>query len=432
MMRGQVSRWAWRCLTTAGLLVTGLLFSPTVAVDATSSHKPLQSWTVSRIGAAPGTNGSSLSGVSCVGVANCYAVGSDYSGPVVLAVPGSLNESLMQHPVVAHFNGKSWSQISIPLAGALLGIDCLSDVFCVAVGGIVQANGAASTLIERFDGRVWTVVASPNATAPPTESAPPGTPVGVTNWLNSVSCSSVHECMAVGGTSALVAAARSGVSVPLAEHFAGPNWSLSPVPGSWEGALTSVSCAASACTATGIVQGFTAPPFVASGQFTGRYVAGTWQRLNARQATGSGISSLICLMRQPCIGVGGLSEAPYASRLVQGGWRTELSQGPRNSHSQLSGVTCPLVKRCIAVGNSSRFMGRGGTKKIITPLIEARNGSTWQMVLGPRFPDARFEVLNSVSCVTGNRCVAVGYSQEPDVDQSGNAQILVISGRFPA
>ena len=58
--------------------------------------------------------------------------------------------------------------IGVPLAnGVLYGVSCGGSTACVAVGsyfdGNVSESGAAQTLVESWNGSVWTVAGSPNA-----------------------------------------------------------------------------------------------------------------------------------------------------------------------------------------------------------------------------------------------------------------------------
>ena len=66
----------------------------------------------------------------------------------------------------------------------LLEVSCVSVSFCVAVG--YQDSGSAYlTLVEQWNGSVWSTVTSPN-------------PSTIGNVLNSVSCVSVSFCVATG------------------------------------------------------------------------------------------------------------------------------------------------------------------------------------------------------------------------------------------
>jgi hypothetical protein len=176
-------------------------------------------WTTAKA-ATPGSS-SMLLAISCPLPASCYAAG-EYTPK------GSLNFT----PLIEHWNGKTWSQLRIPVPkgtsdGSLFGVSCAGDRFCVAVG----TDGAGS-LIERWNGRGWT------ATAPSTAAS--GT-------LYGVSCPSPTACFAVGSSGR-----STGVVV---QRWDGHGWraSAAPVPhGSQFPWLQSVSCpSATRCLAVG-------------------------------------------------------------------------------------------------------------------------------------------------------------------------------------
>jgi hypothetical protein len=73
--------------------------------------------------------------------------------------------------------------------------------------------------------------------------------------------------------------------------------------------------------------------------------------------------------------------------------------------SYLSGISCPTIRFCIAVG-ATGDLAPGGS-----PLAAAAarwNGSKWSTQRLPLVRGARTSVLNSVSCVSSNDCAAVG------------------------
>src|SRR5439155_10420175 len=83
----------------------------------------------------------------------------------------------------------TWSIVASPNPGTtqnnLLGVTCVSASDCWAVGSYVAGSGAPRTLIEHWDGTVWAVVSSPNASLP-------------NNVLAGVTCVSASDCWAVG------------------------------------------------------------------------------------------------------------------------------------------------------------------------------------------------------------------------------------------
>jgi hypothetical protein len=71
---------------------------------------------------------------------------------------------------------------------------------------------------------------------------------------------------------------------------------------------------------------------------------------------------------------------------------------------ELSGVSCPAAKQCMAVG--STLVGTFGSSS--TPLAETWNGTAWKAVTVPLPAGATTGSLYAVSCPTITKCVAVG------------------------
>lgn len=388
-------------------------------------------WSTVKVLQVPGVSGATFSSVSCSSARNCFAVGSSYVGYLALARAGSVNADINQHPLIEHFDGHIWAPVVSPnLAGALNGITCPSASLCLAVGGAADPGGAAtSPLIEEFDGRAWSVMSSPTATLEPPTGVSPSQWV-VSSHLDSVSCLSVSDCIAVGGTAGSDPWRGSGVpsvAPPLSEHYDGSTWSIVPVGGTYQGSLVSVSCTQSDCLAVGLDEPISTD--LASGQFTGRYDEGAWQRLNAPQDRSAGIAAVACQAGHPCIGVGGGPDGPYAAQLSEQGWIAQRTAPVGHRIGSLSGLSCASAESCVAVG-TSKATGKvtGSTPNVNEPLVEMQVAKSWR-ARQARLPDSRYYVLQSVSCVALARCVAVGYVQARNVELSGDAEPLVLSGQ---
>ena len=188
-------------------------------------------WSLQAMPNPAGTTQVDLWGVSCASPTACTAVGS---------YTDAANQSL---PLAERWNGKTWSiQPSVVPSGAhngtLWSVSCTSGRACTAVGNYWNGSSVTVTLVERWDGARWSVQPTPN-------------PAGAKNsYLRGVSCASGKACMAVGSYTD-----SAGISVALAEHWAGKKWSLQPTaqPAGAHGSnLWGVSClSAKACTATG-------------------------------------------------------------------------------------------------------------------------------------------------------------------------------------
>jgi hypothetical protein len=222
------------------------------------------SWSVERAAAAG--DGSALRAVACISFAVCMAVGWRHT------VDGDRTSTLVESDV-----GGSWSVVSSPApesdswlnsiactststcfaagsasevstsdedpnpgtggTGALLSVSCTSASFCMLVGAFTRTGdpyrSPTATTAQVWDGRAWTVVATPS----PTQH----------DQLNAVRCFSPHSCIAVGDSSDVYAR-------PLVEIWDGAGWTLRPSgsPRDHPRKLIALACTdASSCLAVG-------------------------------------------------------------------------------------------------------------------------------------------------------------------------------------
>jgi len=218
------------CTSATGCLAVGFS-SPNLSTNqspATLAERWNGStWHVQHTPNPPGAAASNLNAASCVSRSACIAVGntSNRRGtPLTLA---------------QRWNGRTWRIQATPSpanGGNLLGVSCPSRSSCLAVGGHGNPNveSPPGTLAERWNGRTWRIVPTPN---------PPGG-----GWfLSAVSCTSPSACTAVGNRT---------LTRTLAERWTGVRWQVQPTPNPGGGQnifLASVACPApTACTAFGL------------------------------------------------------------------------------------------------------------------------------------------------------------------------------------
>src|SRR5205085_298509 len=121
-----------------------------------------------------------LNGVTCASASDCWAVGY-YNDPGIIE-----NSTLIEH-----WDGILWSIVTSPNPGTqniLNGVTCASASECWAVGYDGPGSGdnpGGHSLIEQWNGTSWSIVSSPTIT-------------GALNDLYSVACASASECWAVG------------------------------------------------------------------------------------------------------------------------------------------------------------------------------------------------------------------------------------------
>ena len=128
------------------------------------------------------------------------------------AVGSSNNGSLPSRTLIEHWNGSQWDIIPSPSPdqqfNELRGIAALSanDVWAVGFRGGTKSDTPIETLILHWNGSAWTQVTSPNIS-------------GGANQLFGITAISANDIWAVG----------SSAGDPLAVHWSGSTWSVSPL-----------------------------------------------------------------------------------------------------------------------------------------------------------------------------------------------------------
>jgi hypothetical protein len=150
----------------------------------------IEAWNGTTWSAATSPDASSfantLNGVSCVDTSNCWSA-------------GWYNDGTTQQNLLVRWNGSSWSLASSAASNDnaptenrnfLEGVTCLSADYCWAVGAWALSGGTDQTLIDRWDGTSWTVVAG----------TPNSPDVTMNDELRSVACGDTDHCAAAGDT----------------------------------------------------------------------------------------------------------------------------------------------------------------------------------------------------------------------------------------
>lgn len=226
------------CLSGMHCVAVGMAFA-----NVLSAHALAETWTGSgwkpASPPAPAGQFTLLTGISCRSATRCVAVGSD-TVKLPLGGPGagSPGAAALSDILV----GTSWVRKPVPvpkgtLISSLNKVSCPVAGFCMAVGGTKAISGAGTALIDRWNGKAWTLL------------KPAKLPAGVIDpSLNAVSCVSATHCVAVGF------AGGSGLNA-ISEVWNGKTWSYAKV--SWPKGvkntqLLGVAClSASHCVAVG-------------------------------------------------------------------------------------------------------------------------------------------------------------------------------------
>jgi hypothetical protein len=359
-----------------------------------------------------------LLGTACTSSTQCFAAGitlGDLSSPTTAPTP-----------VIDSWNGTSWmfgSGAPLPsgVQGGLFNVSCASPVECWAVGAQLETGGngnSTGALVENWNGASWSVVQSPT---------PSGNGV-VGAFLQGITCTSPSNCIAVGYTTDI----NGGNLNDLIEQWNGSSWAI--VPGAATGQtydqLMQVTClGADNCWAVGNAGPVQQDPSFlpiypgAAGDqgLVEHWDGSTWTMVpsTVEPSPGGGfLYGVTCVSAADCWAAGAVTDLTgQASGLLMEQWNgstwTDISSTvPIPSGNGLSGAatlnsfSCVGPSACWAVGSYGGFGGGGGSGFQPQALIEYWNGSTWSIEPSPEV--GPIDLLNSVACVAGVGCTAVG------------------------
>jgi hypothetical protein len=320
-----------------------------------------------------------VSGLACVSTHHCLAFG--------------YNSTLS-------WNGGRWSRVASPAISeesTLDGLTCRSAGSCVAVGSALVPDGVP--LIERLHGGVWSTQPSPD----PIQGLP--STLHETSGLVSVACPAARWCVAVGAASVAVphlgvfaASASTPNPEALIERWNGRRWSIVRlVP--LRGRLDSVSCSSIAeCVAVGDSLML---------RWNGRHwvVQRRHRPRGVRLASVSCPAASDCVAVGHRIVEG--AALPAAERWNGKRWSllsTALPGG--RTDGTLQAVDCVSARLCQAVGQSYSDNVIGDPMNV-GPLVATPRRGGWKLTaLPPAGPP--IESLSAVSCVSARWCMAAG------------------------
>jgi hypothetical protein len=284
-------------------------------------------WSVTSTPQPAGAGSTSLTGVSCKAANACTAVGYGYYNGIFKTL-------------AERWNGTAWTIQTTPnVAGAtsslLKDVSCPATNDCTAVG-YSTTSGAASTLVEHWNGTSWTIVSSPN-------------PEGFTkSYPIHVSCASASDCWAVGSTSN-----KSTVEAALAEHWDGTKWTVNSPTGIPQG-LRDITCAASnLCFAT------IGSAVTVNSSVLVRWNGSSWSQETLPKPGGTitELYAVSCASAISCtvVGVWGTTQPELLAETWNGSsWSIQSVPRPASEswmQVALESVSCPSPGKCTAVGS---------------------------------------------------------------------------------
>ncbi len=295
---------------------------------------------------AASSNSAEITGMTCPAVSRCLA-GGHYEG--------SGNQGML----VSFANGK-WTAIKAPLpAGAspnpdaeVTATSCPSATSCFAVGQYDDTAGNMPGLLLRWSAGTWHAAAAP---------IPAGSQA--IEALSALACPSTSLCFAGGWH-------QDGASMPalLMLMRSGGHWSVMNVPlpagaaAEPQAQITGLSCpSVSLCVAVGFYtdskghqQGFLLTRSGTTWTATKAPLPG-----NAAKSPGVSLTTVSCPTTSQCTAGGGFTNTALEESgllLFWSGkaWRA-VAAPP--SASELLALSCPTVKRCVAVGPQAALVG---------------------------------------------------------------------------
>jgi hypothetical protein len=172
---------AVHCRTTTSCVAVGQYGTAAFHTKTLIERWNGSGWSINASPNPAGIAVTGLAGVQCTSATFCVAVGSYFMNS---------SDSSAERTLVEHWNGTAWKIVASPNHSAvsdsgLTGVSCTSATNCFAVGHYTT-DVATRTLVERWNGTKWSIVASPNpANVEQTE-------------LTGVTSRSASSCFAVG------------------------------------------------------------------------------------------------------------------------------------------------------------------------------------------------------------------------------------------
>jgi hypothetical protein len=351
------------------------------------------SWTLGSLLAVTGETTNSLQSISCSAPTTCEAVGT------------AQNSSGNSIPQAEKWNGTAWAAQSVTAPSGSRGawvtqVSCAGANACIAIGGFENKTYQTAALSWKWDGTSWTTVTVP-------------TPTDAYYFrLNSVSCTGIDTCVAIG----TYTASNTYDDVLLSESWNGAIWTestISTLSVDSYAQLTSISCSASnACVAVGGYETYS--PYYASGPLVETWNGLSWSETEITNVgLQSTLDSVNCVDSTHCTAVGTQygsdGSAPLAEVLSDGTW-TAQTPGSGGNGAELNSISCVSASSCTAVGWAWDFAYPNEV-----PIVETWDGTNWTLPAMPTLPDAATGSLSSVSCISSGVCGAVGTMNPGDV-----------------
>ena len=330
-----------------------------------------------------------LTSASCVSRGDCTVVG--YTSGVESIFTGKWNGSSWSTTVTPGVEDAKFTQVA--------DLSCITGQQCVAVGFVrPEGEQVNRQLVARWVDDDWSYDQLPE---------PSG---AMESELRGVSCASASFCVAVG--KALLPDPEellpAGVSRHLIARWDGSEWGVETLtpPGATHGQLNSVSCASSEnCIAVG-------SSVTAAGWHlvSWRWDGEGWSIIqDENPGPFVGLASASCPAPDTCLALGRLGSIEWETEWWDGeDWTAEqLPPLVGAGEFEMRSVDCPSADSCSAVGYWA------GSESSFAPVAFAWDGTGWhrqgtmQPAGGSGGPLGHVELVD-VSCISPSRCWTVG------------------------
>jgi uncharacterized protein YjbI with pentapeptide repeats len=392
-------------------IFAGAIWSSTICPDGRLSSKhahgrcfgppPSSGFTASSLPLPPGASVSQFTthAVACPSSTECFGGGIFYSagGP-----------SLTSGAALLRWNGKTWMASDAPRPGDVLNgseaaaslnaVACPATKACFAGGSYRSTSGNKAMFLTWKGGSHFSAMAAP---------VPSDASVNSFGDILGIACASATSCLAVGSYD------NAAVQRGMVLRLAGGKWraAAAPVPpgSAVNGSVDAISCPSlTLCVAGGWQDNGNG----ISQAVLLRWTAGKWSAVKSPLPSGAApdrqgsISGVSCPSVSRCIAVGSYLDAKGNSQAMlltrsSGKWTAAKASLPAgaasNPWANISAVSCPAVARCTAAG------GYTNSANELVGLLLFWSGKAWRAVPAP----AAAYQLNAISCPSETRCVAL-------------------------
>jgi hypothetical protein len=209
-------------------------------------------------------------------------------------------------------------------------------------------------------------------------------------------------------------------NVPYSELWNGNRWTPEAVPSPGLGGTGNWLTSVSCTSPTACT--------ALGGQFAERWNGTVWSLQGLQPLTTS--SAVSCSTTTVCTAVGGLYRAPSqgtrpgAERWNGVSWTNQAIYAAADSYTNvLDAVSCIATQVCMAVGYQTNVTSSGYQH----PLADLFDGTSWSLTHTVAVNDrTNISQLTGLSCTSTNWCAAVGFrSTDGDWGQEGEAQPLI-------